>query len=95
MKLIPTLTLAIGLATAAPANNIAPTAEKRAARFTCGQYKFDDGTVQEFYSQVWAGYPATEMICRWFKYEFRDKKGQAGRMVSAKVDKGCTCFFYE
>ncbi|KAJ4342370.1 hypothetical protein N0V87_000988 [Didymella glomerata] len=28
-------------------------------------------------------------------YEFRDKKGQEGKMVAAKVDKGCTCFFYE
>lgn len=35
------------------------------------------------------------MICRWFKYEFRGKKGKEGKMVAAKVDKGCTCFFYE
>lgn len=100
------LMLAVGLANAAPANNatnthspdvdVVPTTEKRgSSRFTCGQYKFDDGTVQEFYSQVWAGYPADEMICRYFKYEFRDKKGQEGKMVAAKVDKGCTCFFYE
>ncbi|KAJ8107614.1 hypothetical protein OPT61_g8741 [Boeremia exigua] len=72
------------------------TANKRAStRFTCGQYKFNDGTVQEFYSQVWAGLPAEQMICHQFKYEFRDKKGQDGAMVAAKVDLGCTCFFYE
>ncbi|XPS98274.1 hypothetical protein M3J09_007482 [Ascochyta lentis] len=63
--------------------------------FSCGQYKFDDGTVQEFYSQVWAGIPADRMVCRYFKYEFRGKKGQEGTMVAAKVDAGCTCFFYE
>jgi hypothetical protein len=66
-----------------------------ASRFSCGQYKFDDGTVQEFYSQVWAGHPADQRICRFFKYEFRNKKGQDGKMVAAKVDAGCTCFFYE
>lgn len=98
MKLYPlALTLAIGLASAAPSSPAIDTLtpEKRATRFSCGQYKFDDGTVQEFYSQVWAGYPADEMICRWFKYEFHDKKGQQGKMVAAKVDEGCTCFFYE
>lgn len=68
---------------------------RSASRFSCGQYKFDDGTVQEFYSQVWAGLPADRMICRHFKYEFRDKKGQEGKIVDAKVDLGCTCFFYE
>ncbi|KAJ4983046.1 hypothetical protein SVAN01_11462 [Stagonosporopsis vannaccii] len=73
-----------------------PAASKRGApRFSCGQYKFKDGTVQEFYSQVWAGLPAEFMICRLFKYEFGDKKGQGGTMVAAKVDLGCTCFFYE
>ena|SRR5690242_21822029 len=73
-----------------------PTISKRGApRFSCGQYKFKDGTVQEFYSQVWAGLPADIMICRNFKYEFGDKKGQEGKMVAAKVDLGCTCFFYE
>ena len=71
------------------------TAHTTASRFSCGQYKFQDGTVQEFYSQVWAGLPANEMVCRYFKYEFRDKKGQEGTMVAAKVDLGCTCFFYE
>jgi hypothetical protein len=98
MKFTPTaFALAVGLTTAAPANTaIDPaTLENRTARSDCGQYKFDDGTVQYFYSQVWAGYLADEMICRWFKYEFRDKKGQEGKMVAAKVDKGCTCFFYE
>ena len=76
--------------------DVTPATKKRSSpRFTCGQYKFDDGTVQDFYSQVWAGLPADEMICRLFKYEFRDKKGQEGKMVAAKVDKGCTCFFYE
>lgn len=98
MKLAPAaLALAVGLATAAPTNTTTDTAslENRAARSDCGSYKFDDGTVQYFYSQVWAGYPADKMICRWFKYEFRDKKGQEGKMVAAKVDKGCTCFFYE
>lgn len=64
-------------------------------RFSCGQYKFDDGTVQEFYSQVWAGIPADRMVCRYLKYEFGNKKGQEGTMVAAKVDLGCTCFFYE
>ncbi|KZM22901.1 hypothetical protein ST47_g5967 [Ascochyta rabiei] len=66
-----------------------------APRFSCGQYKFNDGTVQEFYSQVWANIPADQMVCRFFKYEFRGKKGQEGTMVAAKVDAGCTCFFYE
>lgn len=64
-------------------------------RFSCGQYKFADNTVQEFYSQVWANIPADQMLCRHFKYEFHSKKGQEGTMVAAKVDKGCTCFFYE
>jgi hypothetical protein len=66
-----------------------------ASRFSCGQCRFDDGTVQEFYSQVWVGLPADQMVCRFFKYEFRDKKGQEGKFVVAKVDAGCTCFFYE
>jgi hypothetical protein len=102
MKFLPAaLAFAVGLATAAtaaPANSTAidtVSLENRAARSDCGQYKFDDGTVQYFYSQVWAGYSADKVICRWFKYEFRDKKGQEGKMVAAKVDKGCTCFFYE
>ena len=69
--------------------------KRGASRFSCGQYKIDDGIVQEFYSQVWAGLPADRMICRHFKYEFRDKKGQEGIMVAAKVDFGCTCFFHE
>lgn len=72
-----------------------PTNTIRSSRFSCGQYKFADNTVQEFYSQVWAGMPADQMVCRHFKYEFRDKKGQDGVMVAAKVDFGCTCFFYE
>ncbi|KAF1924505.1 uncharacterized protein M421DRAFT_402290 [Didymella exigua CBS 183.55] len=107
MKLIVTaLALAVGLATAAPANGVnadtytadietLPNPEKRAPRFSCGQYKFDDDIVQELYSQVWAGYQADQMICRYLKYESRDKKGQEGKMVAAKIDKGCTCFFYE
>lgn len=96
MKFIPVaLALAVSLATATPTAIDTARLENRAARSDCGQYKFDDGTIQYFYSQVWAGYPADEMICRWFKYEFRDKKGQKGKMVAAKVDKGCTCFFYE
>ena len=71
-------------------------ADKRgASRSSCGQYKFDDGTVQEFYGQVWAGIPADRMVCHHFKYGFRSKKGQEGTMVAAKVDFGCTCFFYE
>ena len=71
-------------------------ADKRgSSRFSCGQYKFDDGRVQEFYSQVWAGIPAEQMVCRYFKYEFGSKKGREGTMVAAKVDFGCTCFFYE
>ncbi len=69
--------------------------EARSPRFTCGQYKFGDGTVQEFYSQLWAGIPADRVVCHRFKYEFRDKKDQDGTMVAAKVDLGCTCFFYE
>lgn len=80
---------------AAPASNTPAISKRGGPRFSCGQYKFDDGTVQEFYSQVWAGLPANQMICRHFKYEFRDKKGQEGKMVAAKVDSGCTCFFYE
>jgi hypothetical protein len=74
---------------------LAAAVKRGASRFSCGQYKFDDGTVQEFYGQVWAGLPADRMICRHFKYEFRNKKGQEGTMVAAKVDSGCTCFFYE
>ncbi|KAF2131797.1 hypothetical protein P153DRAFT_395101 [Dothidotthia symphoricarpi CBS 119687] len=66
-----------------------------ATRFECGEYKFDDGTIQTFYSQVWAGYPRDQMFCRPFKYErFHKKSGQEGKMVAAKIDLGCTCFFY-
>lgn len=49
------MALTVGLAAAAPANDpttITRSLEYRAARSDCGQYKFDDGTVQYFYSQV-------------------------------------------
>ena len=66
------------------------------SRFSCGEYKFDDGWVQAFYSQVWAGRPRDQQICHPFNYEFTNpkKKNQPGKMIAAKVDLGCTCFFY-
>lgn len=84
---------AAGAVTSSLANDAALT-EMQAPRFSCGQYKFSDGVVQEFYSLVWAGQPPNQKVCRYFKYEFHDKKGQEGTMVAAKVDFGCTCFFY-
>jgi hypothetical protein len=69
---------------------------KSSPRFSCGQYKLaSGGIVQEFYSQVWAGLPADIPLCRFLKFEFGDRKGQMGNMIAAKVDYGCTCFFYE
>lgn len=70
--------------------------QKASPRFSCGQYKLSPGdVVQEFYSQVWAGLPADMPICRRLKFEFGDRKGEMGSMVAAKVDYGCTCWFYE
>jgi hypothetical protein len=69
---------------------------KSSPRFSCGQYKLSPGgVVQEFYSQVWAGLPADVPLCRFLKFEFGEKKGQMGNIIAAKVDYGCTCFFYE
>lgn len=72
------------------------TGHTDSTRFSCGQYKFDDGWVQNFYSQVWAGRPRDEFICHSLNYELTHptKKNQPGKMVAAKVDRGCTCFFY-
>lgn len=66
------------------------------SRATCGKYKFDDGWVQDFPSQVWAGRPRDQQICHLFNYDFTNakKKNTPGKMVAAKVDLGCTCFFY-
>jgi hypothetical protein len=69
---------------------------KSSPRFSCGQYKLaPGGIVQEFYSQIWAGLPADVPLCRFLKFEFGDRKGQMGNIIAAKVDYGCTCFFYE
>ncbi|KAH7388664.1 hypothetical protein BKA66DRAFT_568989 [Pyrenochaeta sp. MPI-SDFR-AT-0127] len=67
-----------------------------ASRYSCGQYKFEDGWTQNFVSQVWAGRPRDELICHSMNYErtHSTKGGQAGRMIAAKVDPGCTCFLY-
>ena len=80
--------------TRAPSN--ASTITKAAPRFSCGQYKLSPGgAVQEFYSQVWAGLPADVPLCRYLQFEFGERRGQMGGIVAAKVDYGCTCFFYE
>ncbi|CAO2650678.1 Nn.00g019700.m01.CDS01 [Neocucurbitaria sp. VM-36] len=78
-----------------PVNGILPN-DAGGSRSSCGKYKFDDGWVQAFYSQVWAGRPRDQLICHSLNYEFTHstKKNQAGKMVAAKVDPGCTCFFY-
>jgi hypothetical protein len=69
---------------------------KSSPRFSCGQYKLaPGGIVQEFYSQVWAGLPSDVPLCRFLKFEFGDRKGQMGNIITAKVDYDCTCFFYE
>jgi hypothetical protein len=91
---VPTITSMSGDTQFTPPN--AADITKSSPRFSCGQYKLSQGgVIQEFYSQVWAGLPADVPLCRFLKFEFRDKKGQMGNIVAAKVDYGCTCFFYE
>jgi hypothetical protein len=91
---MPTSTSTSGDTQVAPSN--ATHVAKASPRFSCGQYKLSPGgVVQEFYSQVWAGLPADVPLCRYLKFEFGNKKGQMGNIVAAKVDYGCTCFFYE
>ncbi|KAL6708399.1 hypothetical protein ACN47E_002662 [Coniothyrium glycines] len=67
------------------------------SRYRCGSMKFDDGTTQDMVSQVWGGRPSDEIVCHPIKYTRArpDKGGQWANMVAAKIDNGCTCYFYE
>lgn len=68
----------------------------KATRYACGQYMLEDGTRQDFVSQVYKCIPRDQFICNTFKYEpfHPTKPGQSGNMIAAKVDPGCTCTFY-
>jgi hypothetical protein len=91
---VPTITSITGDTQFTPPD--ATDVTKSSPRFSCGQYKLaPGGVVQEFYSQIWAGLPADVPLCRFLKFEFGDRKSQMGNIIAAKVDYGCTCFFYE
>jgi hypothetical protein len=68
----------------------------KASRYACGQYMLEDGTRQDFESQVYKCIPHDQFICQPFKYSSFNptNPGQSSHMIAAKVDPGCTCFFY-
>jgi hypothetical protein len=68
----------------------------KASRYACGQYMLEDGTRQDFESQVYKCIPHDQFICQPFKYSLINptNPGQSSHMIAAKVDPGCTCFFY-
>lgn len=76
----------------------AQTGGVASSRYRCGSFKFDDNTTQDMVSQAWNNRPVQERYCRPIKYSLARVDGKAGKdanMVAAKIDKGCTCFFYE
>jgi hypothetical protein len=68
----------------------------KANRYACGQYMLEDGTRQDFVSQVYDCIPREQFTCNIFKYApFNPTNAsQPGAMIAAKVDPGCTCTFY-
>lgn len=95
-------TCAVPLSSNSTVDTATPTtapamADGNASRYRCGSLKFDDGTTQDMVSQVWSGRPFGEIHCNPIKYTRarKDKGGQDANMVAAKIDNGCTCYFYE
>jgi hypothetical protein len=68
----------------------------KASRNACGQYMLEDGTRQDFESQVYKCIPRDEFHCNYFNYAKFDpfNPGKRSHMIAAKVDPGCTCTFY-
>jgi hypothetical protein len=83
---------------AAPSENAPSTLVScpKPSRYSCGEYMLEDGTRQDFVSQVYDCIPADQFTCNTFKYApFNPTNpGQDSVMVAAKVDFGCTCTFY-
>jgi hypothetical protein len=79
-------------ATAAAAVNDCP----KPSRYSCGEYMLEDGTRQDFVSQVYNCIPAEKFMCNTFKYApFNPTNaGQDSTMIAAKVDPGCSCTLY-
>jgi hypothetical protein len=68
----------------------------KATRNACGQYMLEDGTRQDFESQVFKCIPRDKFHCNYFNYAKFDpfNPGKRSHMIGAKVDPGCTCTFY-
>jgi hypothetical protein len=106
MRFLITMLLALVLATlafAAPAITKASSLMRssdancpKASRNACGQYMLEDGTRQDFESQVFKCVPRDEFHCNYFNYAKFDpfNPGKRSHMIGAKVDPGCTCTFY-
>jgi hypothetical protein len=67
-----------------------------AKRHTCGQYMLEDGTRQDFVSQVFNCIPREQFICHKFDYQTAKPThpGETNHMVAAKIEPGCECWFY-
>jgi hypothetical protein len=93
-------TLTLAAPTHHDVNNTVVPAEAancpKPTRYGCGQYMLEDGTRQDFESQVYKCLPPDQFICQHFTYApFNPTHpGEAGYMIGAKVDPGCTCTFY-
>ena len=69
---------------------------EKPTRYGCGQYMLEDGTRQDFVSQVYKCLPRNQMICNHFQYAPYNPThpGEQSKMIAAKVDPGCTCYFF-
>ncbi|KAL5114698.1 hypothetical protein ACEQ8H_007432 [Pleosporales sp. CAS-2024a] len=101
IKLVSATALVLATALAAPASNLneklAVASDcPKATRYACGEYKLQDGSTQDFVSQVYQCIPRGQFICHKFEYAAYSPThaGEYAPMIAAKVDPGCTCTFY-